>query len=161
MANGQPIDEYRVQPGPISIGYSLAFEERQARIEEGMTPEAYDALPGTPQWIIPGGPEWTKCHVIMGYRMAQRIPELQTMRRLSLPSPPPKSDLPPLRKQRLETGMSTLEAVAQALALLEGEEVAKPLLELHRVHVERSLALRYPVSKERREQVYPSLKPRS
>ena len=57
--------------------------------------------------------------------------------------------------------MSTLEALAQALALLEGEELARPLLELHRVHVERSLALRYPVSKERREEIYPSLKPRT
>lgn len=74
MANGAPIDDYHVQPGPVSIGYSLAFEERQARVEEGLTAEEYDALPGTPQWIIPGGPEWTKCHVIMGYRMAQRIP---------------------------------------------------------------------------------------
>lgn len=94
-------------------------------------------------------------------RMAQRIPELRTMPRLSLPSPPPKTGLPALRKQHLDTGMSTLEAVAQAIALLEGEEVARPLFDLHRVHVERSLALRYPVPKERREEVYPSLKPRS
>jgi hypothetical protein len=38
--------------------------------------------------------------------------------------------------------MSTFEAVAQALAVLEGEVVARPLLDFYRLAVDRMLLLR-------------------
>ena len=60
--------------------------------------------------------------------MAQRIPWLRELPRLSLP--PAAIRLPHLRKQLREDGMSTLEAIYRATALLEGEERAAPLARL-------------------------------
>jgi DTW domain-containing protein YfiP len=38
--------------------------------------------------------------------------------------------------------MSTLEAIAAALALLEGQEVARPLQDIHELMIDRVLACR-------------------
>ncbi|MFN7132316.1 MAG: DTW domain-containing protein [Myxococcales bacterium] len=105
--------------------------------------------PGLTQLVVIDG-SWSQAR-----RMTQRIPELRALPKLSLPPAPP----PPrqLRRQKLEAGMSTLEAIARAISLLEGEDVARPLVELHALHAERSFALRFPVAKERRADVYPSL----
>jgi DTW domain-containing protein YfiP len=70
-------------------------------------------------------------------RMLQRIPELRGLPRLALP--PPDEPLLRLRRTREAPEMSTLEAIAQAFAWLEGEAVARPLFELHRTFVERSV----------------------
>jgi DTW domain-containing protein len=69
-------------------------------------------------------------------RMTQRIPPLRALPRLVLP--PPDADLPRLRDAKLAEGMSTLAAIARALALLEGEDVARPLDTLLALVVERS-----------------------
>ncbi len=68
-------------------------------------------------------------------RMLRRLPSLETLPRLSLP---PKEE-PPLRLRESPSaeGRSTLEAVADALRVLEGPEVADPLDRLHALMVER------------------------
>lgn len=72
-------------------------------------------------------------------RMVQRVPELRGLPRLALPPPPPRTRL---RTPPHPDGMSTLEAIAQAYRVLEGEHVAAPLEALHDLFVERVLTLR-------------------
>lgn len=73
-------------------------------------------------------------------RMYKRIPALRDLPELALPAP---SVVPTrLRKPTQPEGMSTIEAVAAALALLEGPELAAPLFELHSELVRRADRLR-------------------
>jgi DTW domain-containing protein YfiP len=72
--------------------------------------------------------------------MVQRVPALRRLPGMRLP--PPAPDTRRLRKPPHPDGMSTLEAMAGALARLEGEELAKPLLTLHELMIERVLASR-------------------
>lgn len=67
-------------------------------------------------------------------RMFARVPALQLLPRLSLPPPPPTPRLrvPPAY------GMATLECIAYAVGLLEGEEKSKPLHDLFALFVDRS-----------------------
>ncbi|HEY2404388.1 MAG TPA: tRNA-uridine aminocarboxypropyltransferase [Polyangiaceae bacterium] len=81
-------------------------------------------------------------------RMYKRIDALRALPVLSLPAarePPARLRAPPHA-----AGMSTLEAVASALARLEGEELAQPLFALHGELVRRADALRG------RNRAYPS-----
>jgi DTW domain-containing protein YfiP len=73
-------------------------------------------------------------------RMLRRVPELWALERFTLPA---KAN-PPLRLRRTETEdrRSTLESIADALELLEGDPVATPLRALHELFVERSLKAR-------------------
>ncbi|MCK6504786.1 DTW domain-containing protein [Myxococcota bacterium] len=73
-------------------------------------------------------------------RMAHRIPGLFHLPRLVLP--PPDADRARLRRPPTAQGMATLEAVAAAVALLEGPQVAAPLVALFDLLVARGLALR-------------------
>ena len=86
-----------------------------------------DAAPvGTPpprQVVVIDG-SWSQAR-----RMVHRLPQLRGMPRLSLP--PPQPGRKRLRQPPHADGMSTLEAIAEAVALLEGEEVAAPLHTLH------------------------------
>jgi DTW domain-containing protein YfiP len=70
-------------------------------------------------------------------RMVQRIPALRCLPRLSLPM---GEALPRLRAPTRPDGLSTIEAMVRALSLLEGEEVARPLADLCRLHAARSRA---------------------
>lgn len=72
--------------------------------------------------------------------MLRRVPVLAWMPRLHLR--PVASRLLRLRAPPSEDGMSTLEAIARAVALLEGEERAAPLDALHARWVERCLRSR-------------------
>jgi DTW domain-containing protein YfiP len=72
-------------------------------------------------------------------RMLQRIAPLRTMPRLSLPV----RDAERLRRPTVAGGMSTLEAIAAALALLGDAEAARGLEALHRLAVSRGLRLRW------------------
>jgi DTW domain-containing protein YfiP len=67
-------------------------------------------------------------------------PRLWTLPKISLPPPPPEARR--LRAEHFEQGMSTIEAIARAVALFEGEAKARQLDELHEVMIERILALR-------------------
>ena len=73
-------------------------------------------------------------------RLLRKLPSLWKLPRLALP---PKAEAPlRLRHSPLEDRRSTLEAIADALALLEGEQTAAPLAELHARFVEHSLKAR-------------------
>lgn len=73
-------------------------------------------------------------------RMYKRVPELRDLPELTLPAP--RITPTRLRTPTLEGGMSTIEAVAAALAQLEGPQLAQPLLELHAELVRRADHLR-------------------
>lgn len=63
-------------------------------------------------------------------------PRLDQLARMSVPPAPEKRRL---RRPPHEEGLSTLEAIARALAVLEGEAVAEPLEALYNLVVERHL----------------------
>jgi len=74
-------------------------------------------------------------------KMMQRIPGIRGMPRLALPTPA----LAPLRLRQQPTmkeGMSTMEAMAGAVALLEGAENAEPLYRFHDAFVRSVLTQR-------------------
>ncbi len=73
-------------------------------------------------------------------RMSQRHAVLRGLPKLSLPSPPPGRKR--FRYGPTPEGMNTLEAIARAVALLEGESLAAPLDRLYDIAVERMLVLR-------------------
>ena len=73
-------------------------------------------------------------------RMVQRVPALNALPHFSLP--PPRPGTQRLRTPPHPEGMSTLEAVAEAVGLLEGEAAAEALRALHALMVERTLAAR-------------------
>ncbi|XXF76295.1 DTW domain-containing protein [Myxococcaceae bacterium GXIMD 01537] len=68
-------------------------------------------------------------------RMAQRLPALRILPRLALP--PPEPGLLRLREPTHPSGMSTLDAIARAVARLEGPETAAPLERLAALRVQR------------------------
>jgi DTW domain-containing protein len=71
-------------------------------------------------------------------RMSQRLPVLRALPRLVLPPPAPGTLR--LREPTHPSGMSTLEAIARAVAVLEGPEVAAPLERLDALRVRRIAA---------------------
>lgn len=73
-------------------------------------------------------------------RMLKKLPSLWKLPRLSLP---PKAEAPlRLRHSPRADRRSTLEAIADAVALLEGKQTAAPLAEVHARFVEHSLKAR-------------------
>jgi DTW domain-containing protein YfiP len=72
-------------------------------------------------------------------RMLHRLPGLQNLRRLSLPA---DSGVMRLRRPTVPSGMSTLEAIAGAVGLVQGQEAANALQKLYRSLVDRSRQLR-------------------
>lgn len=74
-------------------------------------------------------------------RLYRRVPVLHALPRLILPAPIRCRDR--LREQHRSDGMSTLEAVAAAVAKLEGSETAKPLEKLYDELVRRTISLRW------------------
>lgn len=68
-------------------------------------------------------------------RMYQRLPALHALPRLALPVKAEK--VLRLRETSLEEGRSTLEAIADALGLVEGAAAAAPLHALHARYVEQ------------------------
>lgn len=84
--------------------------------------------------IVPDG-SWRQAR-----RMIQRIPGLDRLPRLSL-----APRLQPARRLRTPPdpqGMSTIEAIAAALAVLEGEALARPLEALYAEMLARSFTVR-------------------
>jgi DTW domain-containing protein YfiP len=88
-------------------------------------PDGEPQLPSTPpeQVIVLDG-SWSQAR-----RMRQRLVGLRNLRTWSLPLPDPTR--PRLRRPTHAYGMSTLEAIARAVALLEGPEPAAALERLH------------------------------
>ncbi len=73
-------------------------------------------------------------------RMYKRVPELRDLPEFSLSAP----EVTPtrLRRPTQPEGMSTIEAIAAALSVLEGPELAAPLWALHRELVSRADRMR-------------------
>jgi DTW domain-containing protein YfiP len=69
-------------------------------------------------------------------RMYKRVPELRQLPELSLP--PPRITPTRLRQPTQPEGMSTIEAIAAALSVLEGPDLAAPLWALHAELVSRA-----------------------
>ena len=78
-------------------------------------------------------------------RMLQRIPELRTLPRVSLPGGSGER----LRQPTVKGGMSTIEALAAALDLLGDAEASRALAATWGLALERGLSLRW--SSERRD----------
>lgn len=68
-------------------------------------------------------------------RMYARLPPLHPAPKLALPEKATR--VLRLRDSKFEAGRSTLEAIAEAIALLEGDAMAAPLHALHAAYVER------------------------
>lgn len=72
--------------------------------------------------------------------MVKRVPLLARATKVSLPVRAFAGREP--RRNRAAGRMSTYEAVVQALTVLEGEEIAEPLLAFYRRAVDRMLLVR-------------------
>ncbi|QSQ25527.1 DTW domain-containing protein [Pyxidicoccus parkwayensis] len=92
-------------------------------------PAAPADAPAPRQLVVLDG-SWSQAR-----KMTQRIPALRTLPRLVLPPPPP--GLLKLREPTHPAGMSTLDAIARAVAVLEGPEAAAPLERLAALRVQR------------------------
>ena len=98
------------------------------------TPHPAPATTAAPTRVIVPDGTWGQAR-----RMVQRVPALRTLPRLSLHGPPPGVRL---RRPHRGDGMSTLEAIAGALAALGAPRDAEALLRLHAAGVERVLRLK-------------------
>jgi DTW domain-containing protein YfiP len=99
-----------------------------------LTPELVAALPSPPALVVPDG-NWRQAG-----KMVKRLPLLAGAVKVALPARDYAG--PALRRNRPGHRMSTYEAVAQALAILEGEAVAGPLLDFYRRATDRMLFAR-------------------
>ncbi|WP_257458244.1 tRNA-uridine aminocarboxypropyltransferase [Archangium lipolyticum] len=109
-------------------------------------PDAQPHPPGTPppQRLVVLDGNWTQAR-----RMYQRMPELRRLPGLALPPPAPNTRR--LRRSPHPYGMSTLEAIAAALGVLEGEAVARPLQDIHELMIDRVLACRGRISDDEQD----------
>lgn len=96
-----------------------------------LTPEFVSSLPSPPSLIVPDG-TWRQAN-----GMVKRIQLLADAVKVTLPTR--SFTGPALRRNHLGHHMSTYEAVAQALAVLEGEGIAEPLLDFYRRATDRML----------------------
>jgi DTW domain-containing protein len=99
-----------------------------------LTPELVAALPSPPALVVPDGNWRQACG------MVKRLPLLAAAVKVALPARDCAG--PAMRRNREGHRMSTYEAVAQALGVLEGEAVAVPLLDFYRRAVDRMLLVR-------------------
>lgn len=134
---------------------ALLVLERARLIEYGFDPRPANAAIAELEGaclLYPGGPSsppppgrFQRVVILDGTwaqtrRMLRRLPAAATLPRLSLP--PRASEGVRLRQGHLAEGLSTIEATAFALELLEGRAVAAPLERAARLHVESVLAVR-------------------
>jgi DTW domain-containing protein len=84
--------------------------------------------------IVPDG-TWGQAR-----RMARRHPRCKDLKKVRLTNPPRSAYV--LRHSARETGLCTLEAIAHALRVLEGDACADPMLAAFTEWVERALRVR-------------------
>lgn len=128
-------------PGTVVVEHGLPGEpaDLAGLLPPGsvaLFPSASPAPPPSappPVVVVPDG-TWAQAR-----RMMQRVEGLRALPRLSLPAPSARLRL---RRPHRGDGMSTLEAMAGALAAFGAEEAADRLLALHDVAVERVLRLK-------------------
>jgi DTW domain-containing protein YfiP len=100
----------------------------------GTQPEMSDLTPSDRVVVIDA--TWQQAR-----RLYSSMPVLRALPRLVLPEPKQYRDR--LREQHRSDGMSTLEAVAAAVAKIEGIETARPLEKLYDELVRRTTSLRW------------------
>lgn len=99
-----------------------------------LTSDLVASLPSPPALIVPDG-NWRQAS-----RMVKRLPRLDGAVKVSLTERALTGFA--LRRNRAGHHMSTFEAVTQALAVLEGEDVAEPLFDFYRRATDRMLFIR-------------------
>jgi DTW domain-containing protein YfiP len=99
-----------------------------------LTPDLVTSLPSPPALVVPDG-NWRQAS-----RMVKRLPLLAGAVKVALPN----RDFVGRAVRRNQEGhhMSTYEAVAQALGILEGESVVGPLFDFYRRATDRMLLVR-------------------
>jgi DTW domain-containing protein YfiP len=102
-------------------------------------PEPAASLPRPGTLVVLDG-SWSQAR-----KMMQRVPRLRSLPRWSLPAPPQRRSL----REAPPGGMSSLEAIAEALAVLEGETVGAALRAVHEGLVQKQLAERGYVGPQR------------
>ena len=107
-------------PKEVGVGTHLLFPTDESAPWDGSTVTKLVLLDGT----------WRQVR-----RMYAKLPALHSVPKLALPQKVIK--VLRLRDSKFEAGRSTLEAIAEAIALLEGEALAAPLQTLHADYVER------------------------
>lgn len=108
-------------------------------------PDTWLLFPHSQEAAVPDAPPPSRLIILDGSwgqarRMVQRVPALRRLPGLKLPAPPP--DTRRLRRSPHPDAMSTLEAIAGAVAYLEGEDVAGPLYALHELMFDRVMMSR-------------------
>lgn len=101
-------------------GTWLLYPGESTGLPEGAPPKRIVVLDGS----------WTQTR-----RMTQRLHALRKLPRFALAGP--SESRARLRRPTVETGMSTLEAMAHGVAALDGDATAEPLFALHDEHVRR------------------------
>jgi DTW domain-containing protein YfiP len=94
-----------------------------ARLRDGSVP--------APTLLVPDG-TWRQAS-----KVKKRVPGLEGVRSVTLPRGAPS--IYRLRVEAHDTGVSTIEAIARALGILEGEAIERALLYPFRAMVERTL----------------------
>lgn len=106
-----------------------------------LTPESIDPGQGPIQLIVPDG-TWRQAR-----KLHTRHPELSALPRLKLGAPAQKTFQ--LRAQSRDEGMATLQAVAEALGIIEGAGVRQALMRLYQAKIQRTLERRGMTAEER------------
>jgi DTW domain-containing protein len=107
-------------PQEVGPGTHLLFPTEESAPWDGTVVKKLVVLDGT----------WRQVR-----RMYAKLPALHSVPKLALPDQVTK--VLRLRDSKFEAGRSTLEAIAEAIALLEGSPLAAPLHALHATYVER------------------------
>jgi DTW domain-containing protein YfiP len=134
-----PNSEIRLRgvPGQPMSEEGLILEDREPLLlfpspdSVELTPDLVSGFSKPPTLIVPDG-SWRQCHKVPG-----RVPALKQARRVKLPPGPPSRYL--LRTEPHPHMVSTLEAIARALGVLEGPEVRRQMEDLFDIMVERTL----------------------
>lgn len=108
---------------------SLVFFPSEDAVE--LTKEVVASFKKPIQLIVPDG-NWRQAS-----KVPQRHPELKSLPKVFLKIPNTAKDH--LRKEHSEFGMSTLEAIARAYGVIEGEAVENKLLALYQLKLQATI----------------------
>jgi DTW domain-containing protein YfiP len=124
----------------VELGYDSRVCDAELAVLENswlLYPGGTQAIPAEhPQRLMVIDGTWAQSR-----RMLRRLPALQRLQRYSLPALPCSTRV--LRQSPRAGAYSTIQAVAAALALIEGPSVGAPLEHAGRLHAERVLQARY------------------
>ncbi len=95
------------------------------------------ALAPPPRQVVVLDATWAQAR-----RMIQRIPALRALPRLSLPPRGPAPAHQPMRRPTVQGGVSTIEAIAGALALVDEAEAGRAIARRHEAALARGWRLR-------------------